>query len=117
MVVNATSRSPSVLASTTSMSAESIGRCLYLGCIGVGVRIAGIDKQRDCNGRGEQLVQDFQALWSHSTKQNAHPGEVAARSAETLDEARRDWIGAGEEDNRRGFGCGLCCKCRRGVES
>jgi hypothetical protein len=30
---------------------------------------------------------------------------------------RRDWIGAGEEDNRRGFGCGLCCKCRWGIES
>jgi len=46
----------------------------------------------------------------------AHPSEVAARSAETADEAYRDWIGAGQEGNWGGFGRRLCCKSRGGIE-
>jgi hypothetical protein len=59
-------------------------------------------------------MQDFQAL---GTTAKRHPGKVAARSAEALDETRRDGICTGQEHNRGGFGCCLCCKGRWGIES
>jgi hypothetical protein len=41
---------------------ESVGRCLYLGFVGSGVRIVGVHKQHNLARRGEDLMQEFQLL-------------------------------------------------------
>ena len=51
-------------------------------------------------------------LWPQSAYKIAHPSEITPWLVQTIDEAQRNWISAGQEDNGDRFGRCLCGKCR-----
>src|SRR5215475_5541438 len=99
------------------MLPESIGRGLYLRRINSVVPIAGVHKQRHPPEARDEFMQKFQLFRPQRIEEVAHLGEVTVRLVEAVDEAQSDGIGTGDEDNRDGLCCRLCCKCRGEVES
>src|SRR5262249_25773827 len=63
--------------------------------------------------RGHQLMQDPPRLRPYLCSQRRYAREIAARSSETGDKSRRDWVVAGREDDRNGRRRRLCCYHRR----
>ena len=65
-----------------------------------GIRIVGIHERADRGGFGNKLMHEVQGLGHQRRKNHADTGDIAAGTAEALDEARPDRIAAANENNR-----------------
>src|SRR5262245_24559287 len=72
----------------------------------------GIDEIVDHGGGGYQLAQQLQSFPRDLRGEEARAGDVAARPVEAGDEAERDRVAAGAEDDRDGGGRGFGGKRR-----
>lgn len=65
-----------------------------------GTSVVHVHQNGNCCRLGHQFTQQFHVLGSQRGTEKAHPGYVAARSAETSDETFPDGIVAGCEYDR-----------------
>ena len=72
-----------------------------------------VNEQRNAGGRGQHLMQQFDPLRTDLRGQRSYASEIAARSSKAGDKSGGDWIVAGGEDDRNGYGRRLCCHHRR----
>ena len=72
---------------------------------GHGGEIVRVDQKRNQRGRRNQFAQKLQAFRPERGRDDGEAGEIAARPVEACNEARRNRIAAGGEDDRRGCGC------------
>src|SRR6516164_263951 len=112
---NAASISASLLAWTISIFSPSFCACIErIPHIPLGDRIARVDEKADQRRGGHQVAQKPDLLCRQSSKQRGHAGDVAAGAVQACDKAARDWILAGEENNRDVTSGALCSvRCRR----
>src|ERR1700730_11320715 len=79
--------------------------------------IAWVDEEADQRRRGHQVVQKADLLCRESSKQRGQAGGVAPGTVHACDEAARDWILAGKENNRDITSGALCSARRRRARS
>src|SRR5215207_4886014 len=110
---NAASNSPSELACTLKIRSPSARPVLWrarqsFSALG----LAGFLSTPN-PGLGHKLLQQLQPLWIEGGREGGASSEVAAGSAEALDQAELDGFGSRSEDDRdRRRGC-LCCRLAR----
>jgi hypothetical protein len=90
---------------------------LQLARYGFGIGDGGrVNEQCNASRRRYQLMQQLHPLRPYLRCQRCYAREIAARSGEAGDKARRDWVIAGGEDDRNGCRRSLCCQhCRRTI--
>ena len=76
--------------------------------LGFRLRIVRVDEGGDRRCLGHQFVQQLQTFSVQRSPDQAHAGDIAARSIEAGDEAGLDWIGGTDEDN---WNCGGRSSC------
>src|SRR5262249_59928898 len=67
-----------------------------------------IDEKRNGGGRGNQIMQQLQLLWSELHGQRGHACEIGVRSAQAGDKSNQDRIGRRQKDNWGRSGRSLC---------
>jgi hypothetical protein len=66
-----------------------------------------MDEHGDCCRFGHELAQQFQSLVRQFAGEKAHARDVATRPVKTGDEAQRNRVATGREDDGHRRGCGL----------
>src|SRR5262245_19698679 len=93
------------------------GRRLHISRKGLGTGIVRVDEEPNDVGRGDELMQQLQPLWSDFYTQAGSAGDIAARPVKACHQAELHRIEAGGEHNgncRRRCPCGqhrnaICC--------
>jgi hypothetical protein len=74
-----------------------------------------MDEHGDCCRFGHELAQQFQSLVRQFAGEKAHARDVATRPVKTGDEAQRNRVATGREDDGHRRGCGLGRERRNAV--
>jgi hypothetical protein len=82
-----------------NVQADRASRVLHSCRVALGIRVVGIDQNREDLGRRHQLMQKPELLRRQRAGNQVHAGQVAARTAEAGDQAGLDRLDAGVEDN------------------
>ena len=95
-----------------NLQSNSPGSRLYGSQCGLGIRhVGGIDQHGNALGPRHQLTQKLQSFRGQFGIEKINACQVSARTRETCDQTKSDWVFASEKENRNSRCCRFSRQC------